>query len=88
MDENLELENTIKQVIIDTLNLEDYSVNDIKSQEPLFGEGLGLDSIDSLELGIAIKKKFNLKLDVDEDIKENFYSVEKLAQFIKSFNEA
>ena len=39
------------------------------SHEPLFGEGLGLDSIDALELGIAIKKKFTINLDVEEDIK-------------------
>ena len=55
-DENLK--NQIKQLIIESLNLEDYNASDISSSDPLFGEGLGLDSIDALELGIAIKKKF------------------------------
>ena len=48
--------NDIKQMIIDTLNLEDVSLDDIETDAPLFGEGLGLDSIDALELGLAVKK--------------------------------
>ena len=49
--EELELE--IKKLIIDCLNLEDYQPDDIESEAPLFGDGLGLDSIDALELGVA-----------------------------------
>lgn len=80
MDANLE--NDIKKVIIEALNLEDYTVKDINSKEPLFVDGLGLDSIDALELGIAIKKSFSIEIDVDSDLKKHFYSVEKLAEFI------
>ena len=53
---NLELE--IKKVIIDSLNLEGMTPEDIDSAAPLFGDGLGLDSIDALELGLALKKTF------------------------------
>ena len=81
------LEDQIKKVIIESLSLEDYGMNDIKNEEPLFVEGLGLDSIDALELGIAIKKKFDITLDVENDIKEHFYSVNTLANFIRSFKE-
>lgn len=87
--ENLEtLQNRVKQVIINALNLEDYSVDDIVTEDPLFGDGLGLDSIDALELGIAIKKEFNLEIDVEDDIKEHFYSVEKLSNYINSLSSA
>lgn len=50
------MENELKQLIIDALALEDISINDIDSHAPLFNEGLGLDSIDALELGLAIRK--------------------------------
>lgn len=78
-------EQEIKQLIIDSLNLEDLALDDIKSEEPLFGEGLGLDSIDALELGVALKKKFNITIDShQEDIKKHFYSVRTIADFINS----
>ncbi len=78
------LENEIKAVIIDSLDLEDISIDDIETNEPLFGDGLGLDSIDALELGLALKKKFDIKLDSDsEESKKHFYSVSTLATFIE-----
>ena len=80
------LKTQIKELIIDALNLEDYSASDIDSNEPLFGEGLGLDSIDALELGIAIKKTFLVDLDVEQDVKEHFASVNSLAAYISSFS--
>lgn len=77
-------ENEIKTVIIESLDLEDMSIDDIDSKEPLFGEGLGLDSIDALELGLALKKKFDIKLDSSsEESKKHFYSVSTLADFIE-----
>lgn len=80
---NIELK--LKEVIINSLNLEDYAVDDIVTEAPLFGDGLGLDSIDALELGIAIKREFSLSdLDVDSNIKEHFFSVKKLALYIYS----
>lgn len=56
------LETKIKTVIIQALNLEDITPEDIDTDAPLFGEGLGLDSIDALELGLAIKKNFSVTL--------------------------
>ncbi|MDD7474393.1 MAG: phosphopantetheine-binding protein, partial [Pseudomonadota bacterium] len=55
-----ELESEIKEIIIKSLDLEDMSADDIETQAPLFGEGLSLDSIDALELGMALKKKYDL----------------------------
>ena len=55
---DLELE--IKKLIISSLNLEDYQPEDITSEESLFADGLGLDSIDALELGVALQKKYGL----------------------------
>ena len=79
------LEDKIKQLIIDSLELEDITIEDIADDEPLFNEGLGLDSIDALELGMALKKEFNLKLDKDkEDTKNHFYSVKTITDFIRT----
>ena len=77
------LEQEIKELIISALDLEDITVSDIDSKAPLFNEGLGLDSIDALELGMALKKKYgvNFKSDKEEN-KEFFKSVESLAKYI------
>ncbi|WP_440876488.1 phosphopantetheine-binding protein [Thalassotalea sp. PLHSN55] len=75
----------IKTLIIETLDLEDITVDDIQDEEPLFVDGLGLDSIDALELGLAIKKKFDIKLDANsEETKQHFASVSSLCSFIES----
>ena len=80
-----ELENEIKQLLIDNLNLEDIKIDDIKSEEALFGEGLGLDSIDALELGIVLQKKYNLKIKAqNDDVKQHFYSIQTLARYIQT----
>jgi acyl carrier protein len=79
------MENELKQLIIDTLALEDVSVADIDSNAPLFNEGLGLDSIDALELGLAIRKKFNVKIEAEkEDMVKIFYSIVTLASYIET----
>lgn len=78
-----ELINDIKKLIISSLDLEDITVADIDTKAPLFGEGLGLDSIDALELGMALKKKYDLTFQSDKKAnKEYFYSVETLADFV------
>ncbi|WP_217877138.1 MULTISPECIES: phosphopantetheine-binding protein [Pseudoalteromonas] len=78
-----ELKNKIKQLIISSLDLEDITVDDIENDQPLFVDGLGLDSIDALELGLAIKKEFNVKIDANsEQTKAHFASVDALAEFI------
>ncbi|MGB1199939.1 MAG: phosphopantetheine-binding protein [Cognaticolwellia aestuarii] len=75
----------LKTLIIDTLDLEDISIEDIDDQEPLFIDGLGLDSIDALELGLAIKKAFDVKMDANsEETKKHFASVNNLAEFIQA----
>ncbi len=81
----MSLHNEIKQLIIDCLDLEDISIDDIDTEAPMFGEGLGLDSIDALELGLAIKKQFDVKIEANsEATKAHFYSVASLAAFIES----
>lgn len=80
-DENLKKE--IKEVIISSLQLEDITPENIIDDEPLFGEGLGLDSIDALELGVALKKKFGVKFSSESaDNKQHFASVNALAEYI------
>ncbi|HEV7165512.1 MAG: phosphopantetheine-binding protein [Gammaproteobacteria bacterium] len=75
----------LKQLIIASLDLEDISPADIDASKPLFGDGLGLDSIDALELGVAIQKKYHVKLDANSaETRQHFYSVENLAKFIQS----
>lgn len=79
--ENLYTE--IKELIIEALNLEDITADDIDTEAPLFIDGLGLDSIDALELGMAIKQKYGLTLSSDnEEMKKSFYSVKTLAEYI------
>ncbi|BAJ04063.1 phosphopantetheine-binding protein [Shewanella violacea] len=81
----MKLHNEIKQLIIDSLDLEDVTVDDIDSEAALFGEGLGLDSIDALELGLAIKKQFDVKIEANSDAtKAHFHSVSSLASFVES----
>jgi len=81
--ENLEAE--LKQLIIDTFELEGISLPDIDAEAPLFEGGLGLDSIDALELGMALKKKYNIHIDTNSpDIERDFSSVKNLACFVVS----
>jgi acyl carrier protein len=76
----------LKEFIIETMNLEDITVADIGDETPLFGdEGLGLDSIDALELVLALKKKYQLVLEAnDPATRENLASVAALARLINS----
>jgi len=75
----------IKKLIIECLELEDITPDDINSDEPLFVDGLGLDSIDALELGVALHRAYGVKMDAeDETTREHFYSVESLTKFVAS----
>lgn len=77
------LEEEIKEMLIRTLELEDIAVSDIVSGEPLFEEGLGLDSIDALEIGLMLQEKYNVTIDAeDESTRTHFASVANLALFI------
>ncbi|MDX3774801.1 phosphopantetheine-binding protein [Chromatiaceae bacterium AAb-1] len=74
----------VKHLIIDTLGLEDITPDDIEDDAALFIDGLGLDSIDALELGLAIKKRYNIKLDANaEQTKQHFASITSLASYIR-----
>jgi len=78
-----ETEQALKELIIEALNLEDLTPDDIDTEAPLFGDGLGLDSIDALELGVAVRRKYGVNFDVDsEEIRDHFASVASLARFI------
>lgn len=79
------LENQIKQLIIDSLQLEDMTPEDIDIDAPLFIEGLGLDSIDALELGVALQKRYGITLSADsEETRRHFKSVRSLAGLVAS----
>jgi acyl carrier protein len=77
------LENELKQLIIDTLMLEDIQAADIETDAPLFIEGLGLDSIDALELAMGLQERYGVEIhdDADEN-REIFASVRSLAEFV------
>ena len=78
-----DLNRDIKQLIIDALGLEDISVSDLGDEQTLFGEGLGLDSVDALELGLAIQKTYGIKIDADaKDTRDHFSNVTSLAAFV------
>lgn len=78
-----ELIEKLKVQIIEQLNLEDIEPSDIGNDEPLFGDGLGLDSIDALELIVLLEKEYGIKVEDPKKGKEIFVSVTTLAQFIK-----
>ena len=85
--DDLELE--LKKLIVDTLKLEDIAPEEIDSEELLFATGLGLDSIDALELGVALRQVYGLKIEsVTEEVKQHFINVRRLAQFIRSQQQA
>ncbi len=78
-----DLELSLKRLIVDALKLEDVNPEEIDAEEPLFGVGLGLDSIDALELGVALRKAYGIKIEsVTDEIKVHFFSVRSLARFI------
>ena len=74
---------TLKKEIIEVLNLEEMEIEDIETDTPLFVEGLGLDSIDALELIVLLEKKYGLKIETAEEGKKILYSVRTMAEFIK-----
>jgi acyl carrier protein len=78
-----ELIDQLKGEIIEQLNLEDIKKEDIDSDASLFGKGLGLDSIDALELIVLLEKKYGVKIVNPADGKKIFQSVRTMAQFIQ-----
>ena len=79
-----EAEEKIKEIIVSSLDLEEVSPAEIETDAPLFGEGLGLDSIDALELGMAIKREFGVSFSKDPaENKRIFRSVASIAEYIE-----
>ena len=87
MDNNLSEQ--LKKIIIDELNLEDIEVSEIDDDDPLFGdEGLGLDSLDAVELVVLIQKHFGVEIKDMEEGKVALASISSLVDFVKSKREA
>ena len=83
MKTTAELEEELKSLVVTSLMLEDVSPAEIENEEPLFGEGLGLDSIDALELGMAISKKYNIKLSQDQEKNRQYFAnIQSLALYV------
>ena len=77
-----ELIDKLKTQIIEALNLEDMSISDIDTEAPLFGSGLGLDSIDALELIVLLEREYGIKLTNPAEGKEIFRSVATIADYV------
>ena len=77
-----ELIEKLKKEIIEVLNLEDIEPEDIESDAPLFGDGLGLDSIDALELIVLLEKNYGIKIEDPKEGRKIFYSVQTMAEYI------
>jgi len=76
------LKKELKERIINVLNLEDIAVEEIQDNDALFGDGLGLDSIDALELIVLLDKEYGIKLSDPKQGKEIFQSIETMSAFI------
>lgn len=77
------LEQEIKELIVSAMSLEDVAAGDIDTDAPLFGDGLGLDSIDALELGLALQKRYGVTLAADsEETRRHVASVRALSAFV------
>ena len=74
---------TIKQLLVDELNLQDRSPEDIADDIPLFGEGLGLDSLDALQLAVALEERFGVKVPEGDEARSIFKNVASIAAFIE-----
>lgn len=81
-----ELINKLKLEIIEVLKLEDINPEDIEDDAPLFNEGLGLDSIDALELIVLLEKNYGLKIEDSKEGRKIFFSVKSLAEYIRANN--
>lgn len=78
-----ELINRLKTQIIDVLNLEDIQASDIDDDAPLFGDGLGLDSIDALELILLLEREYGMKIGTAAEARPIFASVKTMADYIE-----
>ena len=79
-----DLRTELKKSIIEQLNLEELSIEEINNDDALFGDGLGLDSIDALELIVLLEKDYGIKLTDPDQGKEIFVSINKMADYIET----
>ncbi|CUI87722.1 acyl carrier protein [Achromobacter xylosoxidans] len=78
-----QLETELKTLVIESLGLEDIGPDDIDREANLFGDGLGLDSVDALELGLALQKRYGISIDAEtRNMREHFASIANLAEFV------
>lgn len=85
MQVQTEREHELAKLIVESLNLEDVSPDDIAPEEPLFGDGLGLDSIDALELALAITQKYSVQLKADdENMQQVFSTLRSLNAYVEA----
>jgi acyl carrier protein len=83
LSDNTPIHNELKELIVETLALEDITAAEIETDAPLFVEGLGLDSIDSLEIAMVLEERYGVTLDDDPDTnREIFDSVRSLGLFV------
>ena len=78
------LQQELKEKIIAVLNLEDINPSDISNEDPLFGDGLGLDSIDALELIVLLDKDYGIKLTDPKEGKHIFQSITTMADYVEA----
>jgi len=84
MTEQTAIELELAKLIIESLNLEDMDPSEIDPQEPLFGDGLGLDSIDALEIALAISQRYNVQMQAeDEGVHKAFSTLASLSSFVE-----
>ena len=83
MQPQSDFEKEVADLIVEALNLEDVDASEIDPEEPLFGDGLALDSIDALELALAITQKYSVQLKADDaNVKEVFSSLRSLSAYV------
>jgi len=78
-----DLKRKLKELLIERLKFEDMTADDIKDDDPLFAGGLGLDSIDALEIVVMLETEFGIKVKNESAARENFHSISSLADFVK-----
>lgn len=89
MSEQTAAEQKMAEMIVEVLNLEDIEASQISPEEELFGEGLGLDSIDALELALAISKEYGVQLRAeDENTRAIFHNLRSLTEYVEAKSDA
>ena len=79
-----DLRSKLKELLIERLKFEDMSPDDIKDDEPLFGGGLGLDSIDALEIVVMLESEFGIKMKNETSARDSFRSISTLASYVET----